>query len=178
MIKKTFPLSHVYRLLEPGPVVLLSTAYKGKDNVMSMSWHTMIDFEPPILACVISDENYTFNVLKQTKECVINIPSVELASKVVKIGNVSGRRVDKFEKFHLSQEPAEKVKASLLTECPYHLECKVIDMKMAAKYNLFILKVVKAWVRPTKKKPKMIHHIGEGVFIVDGKTIKLPSKKK
>jgi hypothetical protein len=51
-------------------------------------------------------------------------------------------------------------------------------MKMATKYNIFILEVVKAWIRPTRKKPKMIHHCGQGVFVIDGKTIKLTSKKK
>jgi len=178
MLKKAFPLSQVYRLLEPGPVVMVTTFKEGKANIMTMSWHTMIDFEPPILGCVISNRNYTFNTLKATKECVINIPTVELASQVVGIGNTSGRRVDKFKKFDLSQEPASQVKAPLISECYANLECKVIDMKMAAKYNLFILQVLKAWVTPAKKRPRTIHHCGKGFFIVDGKMIKLPSKKK
>ena len=165
-------------MLEPGPVTLVTTARKGKPNVMTMSWQMMIDFEPPIFACVISNRNYTFNILKETKECVINIPTVDLISKVVGIGNVSGRKVDKFEKFHLSQEPAARVGAPLLAECYANLECKVIDMKMAEKYNIFIFKVVKAWIRPTKKRPLTIHHCGNGVFVVDGKVMKLVSKKK
>ncbi len=174
MEKKSIPLSQVYRLLEPGPVTLVTTSH----NVMTMSWHMMIDFEPPIFACVISDQNYTFNILKKTKECVINIPTVELAKKVVGIGNVSGRKVDKFEKFHLGVEAASRVKAPLLSECYASLECKVIDMKMAKKYNIFILEVLKAWVRPTKKRPRTIHHCGKGIFVVDGQRITLPSKKK
>ena len=178
MKKKSIPLSQVYQLLEPGPVTMVTTSCKGRPNVMTMSWHMMIDFEPPILGCVISDQNYTFNILKQTKECVINIPTVELAAKVVKVGNVSGRKIDKFEKFHLSHEAASQVQAPLLSECYANLECKVIDMKMAAKYNIFILEVLKAWIRPTKKRPRMIHHCGKGIFVVDGNVIKLSSKKK
>lgn len=178
MAKKSIPLSQVYRLLEPGPVVMVTTALKNKPNVMTMSWHMMIDFEPPILGCVVSNRNFTFNILKKTKECVINIPTRELAAKVVKVGNTSGRRVDKFEKFHLSQEPALKVKAPLLSDCYANLECRVIDMKMSAKYNIFILEVMKAWIRPTEKRPRMIHHCGKGVFVLDGDVIKLPSKKK
>jgi flavin reductase (DIM6/NTAB) family NADH-FMN oxidoreductase RutF len=178
MPKKNFPLSKVYQLLEPGPVLMLTTSLKGEANVMTMSWHMMIDFTPPILACVVSDQNYTFNALKKTKECVLNIPTVELAKKVVEVGNTSGSKVNKFEKFHLAEEPASKVKAPLLTECYASLECKVIDMKMAAKYNMFILEVVKAWTRPAKKAPRTIHHCGNGVFVVDGDVIKLPSKKK
>ena len=99
MRKKSCPLSHVYRLLEPGPVVMVTTARGDRANIMTMSWHTMIDFEPPIVGCVISDRNYTFGLLKATRECVINIPTVELAAKVVGCGNTSGRRVDKFERF-------------------------------------------------------------------------------
>src|ERR1039458_4453909 len=82
MVKRTFPLSKVYGLLEPGPVVLVTPAQKGRANIMAMSWHTMMEFEPPIVGCVISNRNYAFSILKQTKECVINIPTVELAAKV------------------------------------------------------------------------------------------------
>ena len=178
MTKKSFPLSQVYRLLEPGPVVMVTTALKGRANIMTMSWHTMIDFEPPMVGCVISDRNYTFSILKKSKECVINIPSVELAAKAVACGNTSGRTVDKFKMLHLTPTVACRVKAPLIDECYANLECKVIDASMAAKYNLFILEVLKAWIDPSMKHPRTIHHLGRGVFMVAGKTIKLPSKMK
>ena len=91
-MKKSFPLSKVYGLLEPGPVVLVSTARKGRANVMPMSWQTMLDFEPPMFGCVISNRNHTFSILKATKECAINIPTVELAEKVVACGTARGGR--------------------------------------------------------------------------------------
>jgi len=178
MLKKSFPLSKVYRHLEPGPVVMVTTAYKGRTNIMTMSWHTMIDFEPPIVGCVISDRNYTFDILKATKECALNIPTVELAKKAVGCGNTSGRKVDKFKRFHLHPEAASVIKAPLIRECYVNLECKVIDSKMSAKYNLFILEVLKAWIDPLKKDPRTIHHLGRGVFMVAGRTITLPSKMK
>ncbi len=178
MTKKSLSLSKVYQTLEPGPVVLLTTSLNGKPNVMTMSWHMMIDFEPPILACVVSNRNYSFKALKKTRECVINIPTVELATKVVKVGNSSGRSIDKFEEFQLAQEPASLVKAPLIPECYVNLECKVVDIKMATKYNIFILEVVKAWITPSKKRALTIHHCGQGAFVVDGKLIKLPSKMK
>ena len=177
MAKKSFPLSKVYQLIEPGPVVMVTTFDKGKTDVMTMSWLTMIEFEPPLIACVMSDLNYSFNLLKQSKECVINIPTVELAKQVVGVGNCTGSKVDKFKKFHLTMQKASKVKAPLIKECYANLECKVIDMKMVPKYDMFILEVVKAWVSP-KKKVHMLHHRGNGVFVVDGREIKLPSKKK
>jgi flavin reductase (DIM6/NTAB) family NADH-FMN oxidoreductase RutF len=171
-------LSQVYRLLEPGPVVMVTTARGGRANVMTMSWLTMIDFEPPIVGCVISEQSHTFGVLKATKECVINIPTVELAAKAVGCGSTSGRRVDKFERFHLTPVPASRVKAPLIDECYANLECKLVDARMAAKYNLFVLEVLKAWIDPSRKHPRTIHHLGGGVFMVAGRTIKLPSKVK
>lgn len=63
MPKRSFPLSKVYRLLEPGPVVLVTTASKGRVNIMAMSWHTMLEFEPPLVGCVISNRNYSFMAL-------------------------------------------------------------------------------------------------------------------
>lgn len=178
MKKKSLPLSKVYGLLEPGPVVMVTTAHKGKPNIMTMSWQTMLDFVPPIIACVISNRNYSFNTLKTSKECVINIPTVELAKKVVACGNSSGKKVDKFKKFHLTPAEASSVAAPLINECYANLECRVVDTKMVNKYNLFILEVIKAWINPAEKQPKTMHHIGNGIFRVAGKTIKLPSKKK
>ena len=178
MTKKSLPLSQVYRLLEPGPVVMVTTACNGRVNIMTMSWHTMIDFEPPIVGCVISDRNHTFSLLKATKECVINVPTVELAAKVVGCGNTSGRTVDKFKMFHLTPAVASRVKAPLIGECYANLECKVVDARMAIEYNLFILEVLKAWINPSRKHPRTIHHLGRGFFMVAGRTIKLPSKMK
>lgn len=176
--KKDFLLSKVYQLLEPGPVVMISTFHKGKANIMTMSWHMMIEFEPPIVGCVISNQNFTYEIIKKTKECVINIPSVELAEKVVGIGNISGAKVDKFKEFQLQAESALHVKAPMIAECFANLECKVIDTTMTSKYCIFILEVLKAWMTTSKKTQRMIHHCGNGNFIVDGKKFKLFSKKK
>jgi len=69
---------------------------------MTMSWHMMMEFEPPLIACIVSNRDHSFVALRATKECAIAIPAVELANKVVAIGNCSGRDVDKFEAFHLT----------------------------------------------------------------------------
>jgi flavin reductase (DIM6/NTAB) family NADH-FMN oxidoreductase RutF len=175
--KKNFPLGQVYGLLEPGPVVLVTTARAGRMNVMPMSWHTMMEFVPPLVGCVVSNANYTFEVLRKTGECVLNIPTAELAKKVVACGNVSGESVDKFTKFGLTPVAATAVKAPLIAECYTNLECKVVDRKLVTKYNFFVLEVVKAWIDPSQKRFKTIHHQGEGVFFVPGRTIKLPTPK-
>ena len=178
MARKSFPLSKVYGLLEPGPVVMVTTARDGHPNIMTMSWHTMIDFEPPLVGCVISNRNHSFGLLKATKECVINIPTVEMAENVVGCGNSSGANIDKFETFRLTPKAAARVGAPLIEECFANLECRVADTSMVTKYCLFILEVVKAWIDPAVKNPRTIHHLGGGNFMVAGERIKLKSKMK
>ncbi len=176
--KKAFPLNKVYQLLEPGPVVLVTTSRNGKPNIMTMSWLTMMDFEPPLVGCIVSNRNFSFNTLRRTKECVLNIPTEKLAAKVIGCGNTSGQDTEKFKHFKLTPTRAAKVQAPLIEECFASLECKVVDSKMANKYNLFILEVIKAWMRPSKKPAKTLHHLGDGCFMIAGKIIKLPSKMK
>ena len=175
---KDLPLSRVYRLLEPGPVVLLTTARRGRFNIMTLSWHMVVEFEPPLVACVVSSANHSFAALRATRECVIAVPAVALARKVVQIGNCSGRNLDKFAAFGLTPLPAQRVAAPLVAECSANLECKVTDTRFVRRYNLFILKVLKAWTDPAQRHPKTIHHQGYGTFIVDGQTLKLKSKMR
>jgi flavin reductase (DIM6/NTAB) family NADH-FMN oxidoreductase RutF len=176
--KKDFPLSKVYQLLEPGPVVLLTTVHRGVANIMTMSWHTMIEFEPPQVACVVSSDNHSFAGLFASRECVIAIPARSLASTVVKVGNLSGRDIDKFQAFGLTPGPSARINPPLVAECFANLKCKVIDTGFVEKYNLFILEVLKAWIDPAQKNPKTIHHRGYGTFVVDGQTIKLKSRMR
>ena len=178
MAKRSFPLSKVYGLLEPGPVLLLSTAHKGRINAMAMSWHTMMEFEPPLVGCVVSGRDFSFTALKATRECVLNIPAVDLAQKVVDCGNISGRSVDKFTAFGLTPAPASVVGAPLIAECHANLECKVVDTRFVNRYNFFVLEVVKAWTDPACKDPRTLPHRGWGAFMVAGDTIRLPSKMK
>jgi flavin reductase (DIM6/NTAB) family NADH-FMN oxidoreductase RutF len=172
------PLSQVYRLLEPGPVVLLTTVRDGRPNAMTLSWHMMVDFEPPLVACVVSDANHSAAALSATGECVIAIPDVDLAAKVVAVGNASGRTVDKFEAFGLTPIPATTVAPPLISECFANLECRVADTTLADRYGLLILEVTKAWRDPAKPHPRTLHHAGYGRFAVDGEVIQLDSAKR
>lgn len=178
MKKKSLSLAKVYKLLEPGPVVMVSSCYREHCNIMTMSWQTMLDFEPPLLACVISNRNDSFELIRKSKQCVINIPDVSLLKKVIAVGNSHGSKINKFKKFDLSAVPATTVEAPLIEECFANLECKIVDSRLVDKYNLFILQVSKAWIASSKKSYKTVHHAGNGIFVVDGKTIKTNSKMK
>jgi flavin reductase (DIM6/NTAB) family NADH-FMN oxidoreductase RutF len=170
-----FPLSKAFQFLESGPVVLLSTANKGKFNVMTMSWHMVMDFTP-LIGCIVGPWDYSFTALKETKECVIGIPAVDLADKAVDIGNCSGKDMDKFETFNLTPLPAKHVGAPLIAECLANIECRVVDTVLVDKYDLFILRGIHAWVDSERKERRMFHAKGDGTFAADGEILDLKEK--
>jgi len=178
MPRRSLPLAKAYQLLEPGPVVLLTTASDGRPNVMPMSWHCMLEFEPPLIGCVVSNRNYSFALLRATRECVLNIPTVDIARQVVGCGNCSGAKVDKLKRFGFTASPAKRVKPPLIDECYASLECQVADTSLVAKYGFFVLRVVQAWKDSSVKPARTIHHLGFGKFMVAGESIRLPSKMR
>lgn len=178
MAKHKLSLDKVYALLEPGPVVLVSTFDGQRPNVMTLSWHTMMEFEPPLVGCVLSNRDYSFAALSEQGECVINIPTADLVQSVVDCGNSSGRDTDKFARFGLTATPAARVAAPLIEECYANLECQVVDRTLVERYGFFILEVIQAWIDPAVKDPHTLHHRGHGVFAVDGEIVKLRSRMK
>ncbi len=170
-VKKDFPVSNVRRFLEPGPIVLVSSSWKEKSNIMTMGWHMIMEFTPSLVGCYIWDENHSFQMIRKSKECVINVPTLDIATKVVCIGNSSGREIDKFATFQLTPRPAKKVKAPLIQECYANFECKLVDSSLINKYSLFIFEVVKAHVATSPKFPQTIHYRGDGLFMIAGPTI-------
>jgi flavin reductase (DIM6/NTAB) family NADH-FMN oxidoreductase RutF len=169
--KEDFTVSKIRQLLEPGPVVLVSSAWKGKNNIMTMGWHTVLEFSPALVGCVIAENNVSFEMIRQSRECVINIPTAELVDKVVGIGNCSGDEVDKFRHFGLTPVPGAQVAAPLIQECFANLECRIANTRLVKIYNFFILEVLKAQVARTPKYPRTLHYRGEGIFITSGEVI-------
>jgi flavin reductase (DIM6/NTAB) family NADH-FMN oxidoreductase RutF len=174
--KADFPVSEVRRFLEPGPTVLVSSAYKGKTNIMTMGWHTVMEFTPSLIGCIIANSNYSFDLVRKSKECVINLPTADIAKTVVGIGNCSGSSVDKFEQFGLTAVAAEKVSAPLIKECYANFECKLADGKMIEKYNFFVFEVVRAQVAHTPKYPATIAYRGDSMFMFSGKNTRIASR--
>lgn len=166
--KKDFPTSNVRRFLEPGPIVLVSSAHKDETNIMTMGWHMVMEFAPALVGCIISSGNHSFDLIRNSRQCVINIPTVDLATTVVKIGNSSGRDIDKFSEFGLTPKPGTHVRAPLIDECYANLECELADAGWVNKYNMFVFEVVKAHVAASPKVPKTIHYRGDGEFMISG----------
>lgn len=168
--KKDFPVSNIRRFLEPGPIVLVSSAWKGQTNIMTMGWHMIMEFQPSLVGCYIWSANHSFDMIRKSRECAINIPTADLGAKVVGIGNTSGRDVDKFAKFGLTARPGAKIDAPLVEECYANFECRLVDSSLIRKYSLFVLEVVKAHVPTSPRFPQTLHYRGDGLFMISGPT--------
>jgi flavin reductase (DIM6/NTAB) family NADH-FMN oxidoreductase RutF len=165
---KKLQLSKAFTLLEPGPVVLVTTHDGKKNNVMTISWTMVVDFTP-VFAITTGPWNHSFAALRKTKQCVIAIPTVDLLDKVVGIGTCSGTDTDKFEKFALTPVRGKRVKAPLIKECLANIECKVVDFNR--KHSIVILEGVAAWFDAARKEKRMLHAVGDGTFIADGRRL-------
>lgn len=165
---KKMQINKAFTLLEPGPVVLVTTNDGKKNNVMTISWTMVMDFSP-IFAMTTGPWNYSFAALRKTRECVIAIPTVDMLDKVVGVGTCSGADTDKFEKFRLTAVKAKHVDAPLIRECLANIECKVIDM--VNRHNIVVLEGVAAYHDDSRKEQRTVHAVGDGTFIVDGRKL-------
>lgn len=170
------PASKAYRLLEAGPIVLLTTAHEGRANVMTLGFHMMVQHDPPLIGAVVGPWDHSHKALRATGECVIAIPGADLARTVVDIGNCSGAETDKIARFALATRPAGRVAAPLIADCIANIECRVADTTLADKYDLFILEAVAIWYDDKRRERRTLHHNGDGTFTIDGETIDLKDR--
>ena len=163
---ENLPLAKAFTLIEPGPVVLVSTHDGDKDNVMTITWTMVLDFAASF-AITTGPWNHSYAALKKTRECVIAIPAADLLDTAVGIGTCSGHDVDKFERFGLTRVQAQHVRAPLIAQCVANIECRVVEI--IERHNIVILQGLAAYVDGTHKEQRLIHAIGDGTFTVDGR---------
>jgi flavin reductase (DIM6/NTAB) family NADH-FMN oxidoreductase RutF len=169
--KVDFPVNKVRRYLEPGPIVLVSSKWRSATNIMTLGWHTVLEFSPALIGLMISAGNHSHRMIRESGECVVNLPTTALTDTVVGIGNTTGAEIDKFAEFGLTAQEADEVGAPLIGECHASFECRLHDDTLVKSYNFFIFEVVKAHVATSPKYPETLHYTGDGVFMVAGKTI-------
>lgn len=162
------PISKAFTLIEPGPVVLITTNEGEKNNIMTISWTMVMDFSPRF-AITTGPWNYSYNAIRDSKECVIAIPTVDLIDQVVGVGTCSGVDTDKFEKFGLTPIKGRHVGAPLIKECLANIECKVIDI--VEKHSIIVLDGVEAYFDDSREEKRTIHAVGDGTFVVDGEKL-------
>jgi flavin reductase (DIM6/NTAB) family NADH-FMN oxidoreductase RutF len=173
--KVDFPLMDVRQHLETGPIVLVSAAHRGERDIMTMGWHMMMQFNPALFGCFIWSGNHSYDLIRQSRECVINVPTVDLVDAVVSVGNSSGAEIDKFKEFGLTPESGSHVDAPVIKQCYANFECILHDDRLIDQYSLFVWRVVAAHVAPIKA-PKTMHYRGEGTIMVAGEEIVLSER--
>jgi len=161
-------ITKAFTLMEPGPVVLITTNDGEKSNIMTISWTMVMDFTP-IFAITTGPWNYSYTALEKTGECVIAIPTVDMIDQVVGVGICSGTDTDKFEKFGLTPVKGELVGAPLIKECLANIECRVVDI--IEEHNIVVLEGIVAYFDSSREEKRTLHAVGDGTFIVDGEKL-------
>ena len=176
--KRDFPVEKARRFLEPGPIVLVSSAWKDRRAIMTMGWHIVLEFSPSLIGCYIWDRNDSHALIRRSRECVINVPEAHLAETVVDIGNTDSSELDKFAAFGLTARRGAKVSAPLIAECHTNIECRLVDTRLIRRYSLFVFQAVKIHAAVSPKYPRTIHYTGDGIFRVTERTLSLRRRFK
>lgn len=129
-------------MLMPVPVVMVSCRAEGKPpNIITIAWAGTVCSNPPMLAIAVRPERYSFDIIRRSREFVVNIPSDRQLRAADKCGVVSGRTVNKFEAMGLTPGAARTVKAPIIEECPINIECRVRNIQPMGSHTLFIAEV-------------------------------------
>ncbi|MCV9877581.1 flavin reductase family protein [Brenneria izbisi] len=159
---QSFPLEKAFTLIEPGPVVLVTTNNGQQDNVMTITWTMVLDFSATF-AITTGPWNYSYTALQTFRECVIAIPTVDMIDTVIGIGICSGQDTDKFHQFDLTPLRSKHVRAPLIKECLANIECRVVDI--IERHGILVLEGLAAYFDDTRVEQRMLHAVGDGTFI-------------
>ncbi|MEE1248738.1 MAG: flavin reductase family protein [Lachnospiraceae bacterium] len=130
-------------MLYPLPAVMVSVSdRKGNDNIITVAWAGTVCTNPPMVSISVRPERYSYHMIKETGEFVINLTNKKLAFATDYCGVKSGREVDKFKEMHLTKEQAEKVKVPLIKESPVNIECQVRECKELGSHHMFLADVL------------------------------------
>jgi len=144
-MKRGVPLNQAKWLIEPGCVVLVSAGTMAKANVMTVSWQTPVHTADPCLVLLVMHHaRYTYELIKQNRQLVMNVPGEELLEQTHLVGTVSGREIDKLKEAGLTPVAANLVQPPLIAECAGHLECEVMETFTVRTHDLLVCEVVYA----------------------------------
>lgn len=129
-------------MTSPLPPTLVSCGFEGKENVFTVAWTGILNTQPPITYISVRPERYSYELIKQSGEFVINLPTAELVRAVDYCGVKTGRKNDKFKDMGLHADKCEKVSAPLIAECPVNIECKVREIVQLGTHDMFIADIV------------------------------------
>ncbi len=183
-MKKEVNLSGAKWLVEPGCVVLVSSGSMERANVMTFSWQTPVNTSDPCLVLLaISHRRYSYEMIKQNRELVINVPGEGLLEQVHYVGVVTGTGIDKFRESGLTPVAAGVVQPPLIKECAGHLECRVTEIFEMESHDLLICEVLRATAeaelfdgRWIPEKFHTLHYLHGNKYGVLERTVQAPDK--
>lgn len=129
----------------PMPQTLLGTRLNGRDNFMALAWVSRVNYSPALLMISVGKGHFSNQIIMETGEFSVNIPSLDLLKKTDFAGLVSGNKLDKSDLFNVERGSLEN--APLIMECPVAMECKVYDTMELPKDSLFIGEIVSTWCK-------------------------------
>ena len=189
-MKKEVELSKAKWLVEPGCVVLVTSGTMENANVMTFSWQTPVNnADPCLVLLVINHIRYSYELIKQNHELVINVPGEELLEQTHFVGTVTGRNVDeslrdKLKESGLTPIPAKMVEPPLIEECAAHLESRVVETFKMQTHDLLVCEVVRAvadaelfdgkWI---PERFHTLHYLGGNKYGLMERTIEAHGKK-
>ena len=138
---------------------------------MALGWHTVLEFSPSLWGAMISSGNHSHHMIRESQQCIVNLPTAEMVETVSRIGNCSGDRVDKFEKFGLTKVEGEAVDVPAIAQCHASFECRLHDGALIGSRNFFVFEIVKALVAERPAHPLTLHYQGNGSFMTAGKVV-------
>jgi len=145
-MRKTLDELEARRLLTGGPVVLVTTSWHAKTNVMPVAYAMPLSFKPPLVGIAVHPSRHTHDMIRFSEEFAINVPGRSLIHHVQYLGSVSGQELDKFELTKLPMFKARKVEAPLIEGCIGYIECGLEDALRIGDHTLFVGRVVAASV--------------------------------
>ena len=178
-MKVEIPRERATRLLSSGNVILVSSAYRDKTNIITLAWKTPLSHKPPLVGISIAKSHFSCELIEKSEEFIINVPDLGLLEKVVFSGMVSGREVDKFKETKLSPVKANRlVKTPLISECIGDLECYLRDIREFGDHKFFVGEIIYAQAEESLfaqtwdvDKTRLIYHLGASFFTSSDKMI-------
>ncbi len=157
----------------------------GKANAITLAWSMPASIRPPKVVISIAPRRYSHELIEETKEFVVNIPTMGIVEETLFCGRRSGRRYDKFKETRLTILPAKTVKPPIIKECVAHLECVMEEQITVGDHTLFIGRVLAAYAdkgvfdeKFDVKKVNLIYHMGGDDFVTLAPKIVSPRLQK
>ncbi len=179
-MKKPVPSQWIYRVLEPGPVVLVTATLKGHSDITTVAWTMPVSSDPPLLAIALEPMRHIHDLIRRSDEFTINVPHADLLREVHHCGTVTGADHDKFAETGLHAVSARQVEAPWIEECVAHLECGVVGQVEQGDHTLFIAEILAAWAEETafnegwqtnQPAGQLLHHLSGRLYVRGAQTV-------